>query len=114
MYLFLLISLCAIGFGIWQLTTPLDVLWLRRESVLLTRGLSPERNPQWEANERGKGWVAIAVGILFLLVVIGYKSTTRPAMSGIAIDGRQLTQAEWDACGHNIPTCLTQETIKRH
>ncbi len=43
-----------------------------------------------------------------LLALVIVAST--PKMSGVSIDGRQLTQTEWDACGHDMVKCLQIET----
>ena len=45
--------------------------------------------------------------LLALLIVV-----STPKMSGVSINGRQLTQAEWDACNHDFPTCLTMEAVR--
>jgi len=109
----ILISLLIVGIGIWLLTAPLDILWLRQEQFLLSRGLSPKRNPAWEESVRGRGWVCITIGLIFLILCGVLMSSYSPPMSGVIIDGHALTQSEWDACGHDMPQCLTQETIRQ-
>lgn len=109
----ILLSLLAIGIGIWQLTAPLEVLWLRQERFLLSRGLSPQRNPAWEESVRGRGWVCITIGVILLILYGVIMSSYSPPMSGVIIDGHALTQAEWDACGHDTPRCMTQ-IMTRH
>jgi len=64
----LLIPVLLIGVGIWLVSTPLDILWLRQERSLLSRGISSKRNPAWEESVRGRGWVFITLGIVLLFL----------------------------------------------
>ena len=114
MAMLLLSAILFFALGIWQLTIPLDVLWQRRKRYFLYIGLSPQRNALWERQARSTGWVFIGLGIIFLLLFGVINSIHEQQMSGITINNHQLTQAEWDACEHDMPTCLTQEMMKRH
>lgn len=111
--LILIVSFGLIAMGLWQLLTPLDTLWERHERFLLARGSAPRRNEVWEQNARRGGWLFIGMGVLMAVFVILVAASTPPKMSGVSIDGRELTQAEWDACGRDMPTCLTMEAIRR-
>lgn len=105
-------SLFFIGVGIWQLIVPLDDLWRNHEKNLLARGLAPQRSVQWEKSARTTGWVLVTLGSAMLLMALGIRISTPPKMSGVSIDGRQLTQAEWDACNHKIETCLLMDAVR--
>jgi hypothetical protein len=69
-FLFLFIAIVLIGFGIRQLITPLDILWMRQERFLISRGISPHRNSAWEESVRGWGWVLIALGVVFFIIYL--------------------------------------------
>jgi hypothetical protein len=53
--------------------------------------------------------VQIVPRLLLLLAV-----AATPKMSGVSINGRELTQAEWDACGHSEIACLNIESSRNH
>ena len=48
------LGLVFVALGIWQLVTPLDVLWERRKQYWQARGLTPERTDAWERSA-GRG-----------------------------------------------------------
>lgn len=101
-----LIALILIGTGIYLLTASLDTLWQRQERQLKRSGLAPLRTPEWERSTRVSGWFVLAMGLLPLVVAIMLgSSSTHQQMAGVGINGHELTQAEWDACGHNFQTC---------
>lgn len=102
----ILAALFFIGLGIYQLATPLDNLWARHERHLLARGLAPQRNDMWEAKMRSGGWIMIVVGIALLLFTGALSASMPKKMSGVSINGHELTQAEWDSCDQNMMTCL--------
>lgn len=104
-----LCSLIFLGAGLWRLTVSLDDLWDKHEDALLARGLKPERNGLWEDNARSGGWACICVGSVCLICAVLASSTVSGANlrnSGVIIDGKELTQAEWDACGRKIERCV--------
>lgn len=102
-----LIGLLLIAMGIWQCSASLDILWQRQERYLLARGLSPQRNDIWERNTRRSGAALIVIGLIVLIVGFMLASSIPQKMSGVSIDGHELTQDEWDGCHHDMPTCLS-------
>ena len=105
------IALLLIGVGFWQLRMPLDLLWEKQERALLERGLSPQRNEVWERSARNIGYSLLSLGILVLLFAVwAFTSipsipSISPQMSGVTINGYQLTQAQWDSCHHDLGEC---------
>ena len=109
-WILFLMAFAMFGLGYWQLMAPIDALWQRHERYLLARGLSPQRSEVWERSARNGGWFSLGVGFLILLMAGVALSATSPAtkMSGVSINGRELTQQQWDSCGHDTATCLSQ------
>ena len=58
----------------------------------------------------GGVFTAIALVQIVPRLLVFMVASTTPKMSGTSIDGRQLTQAEWDACGHDELKCLQIES----
>jgi uncharacterized membrane protein HdeD (DUF308 family) len=100
--------------GVWQLVTPLDDLWARQERALLARGLAPQRTDAWERSTRMGGGVMVGVGIVVLLFILMLQASVPPKMSGVSIDGHELTQQEWDDCHHNDIACVTMYANGQH
>ncbi len=109
MYAFVvfLISLALFALGYWYLTVPLDVLWQQHERRLLANGLALQRNAIWEQRARSGSWLCIGVSMVILLFACFiFAATNQPKMSGVRIDGRELTQQQWDSCGYDTATCV--------
>lgn len=72
-----------------------------------------------EVRERTKtgniiGGVLTALALIQIvpaLFILGL-AASKPKMSGVIIDGRELTQKEWDACGRNTIRCLEAEVLR--
>lgn len=96
------------GMGVWQLVTPLDVLWARQERYWQRRGLTPERTEVWEQGARRGGYAIIVLGVVLSVWIMVIIASAPVPMSGVSINGRALTQAEWDGCNHDTSVCLTR------
>lgn len=65
----LLISIVLIGFGLWQVATPADILWENQARRLQAQGLTPQRSDAWEQNTRYRGWFCLIAGAFFLIYI---------------------------------------------
>lgn len=93
--------------GAWQLFAPIDVLWARRDRALMARGQSPQRSAAWESSARNTGGVLLVGGLIFLLATLAVRPSAPQPMSGVSINGHELTQKEWDDCGHDMIGCTS-------
>ena len=99
------------GYGVWQIIAPIDMLWASYERRLLARGEAPLRNPRWERSARFTGWLCAAAGAAALTLcamAAGIISPSSGQSSGVIIQGRELTQDEWDGCGHDLSACVSR------
>jgi hypothetical protein len=55
----------------------------------------------------------VLVQLIPALFIMGV-AASRPQMSGVRIDGRELTQREWDDCGRNDIKCIEAEMTRRN
>lgn len=95
-----------LALGAYQVFVPLDVLWAQRERAMLARGQTPQRNAVWESSARNTGVVLLVGGLLMMFLALGMRASVPEPMSGVSINGHELTQKEWDDCGHNEIACL--------
>ena len=107
--LFFVMAVVFIGSGIYCLTAPLDNLWAAQERALLARGLAPQRNVRWENQVRARAIPCLILGFLCaggaLAMVVG-SAIQPPKMSGMAVEGRELTQEEADRCHRDVVECV--------
>jgi len=109
-----LAGLLLAGTGLWQFLAPLDSLWAQQERYWQARGLTPERTELWEEGVRRGGCIFIGFGVVILfgaVVLKDYVNYVPVPMAGVTIDGRALTQKEWDACHHDAGTCMGQYAL---
>ena len=102
--------------GLNHLWTPLDELWKRQEQRLLARGLAPQRNAAWDKGAYAGAWVALSAGAFLLVVNFGLwraVASVPPRMSGVTINGRQLTEPEYNAFGQDLQACVMDEAIRK-
>lgn len=115
MMMFGLGALC-VGSGVWQFSLSLEELWKRHERGLLARGVAPQRSKQWEHSARVSAWACIVLGAFFWAICLSYARhpTTPPKMSGVFIEGHELSQEQWNSCHQNIAECVSIELTRKN
>lgn len=109
--LLLAVAILLICGGIYRLTVPIERLWEVYERARRARGLAAVRDSAWERLARLRGWVSLGVGaclmIFSLATAASFSSVSEgEKMSDVRINGRQLTEREWEACGKQPSSCM--------